>query len=152
MYTLQGKPDTHATYTSYAGPRMPLIRFSRTVPVRENLSRRPNRVGRTLLLPRKRDPNTIFSTSADQSAGPPPSFFSYTTIEAVMKVKHLLTNMIYRFTRPISPTYDQYVQYLLVGANPSVLNRHKRGLQPWRYRLATSHSPTFPIDGPPLST
>jgi hypothetical protein len=31
--------------------------------------------------------------------------------------------------RPISPAYDQYVQNLLVGVNPSVLNRHKRGLQ-----------------------
>jgi hypothetical protein len=30
------------------------------------------------------------------------------------------------------------------GANPSVLNRHSRGLQPWRCHLATYHTPTFP--------
>jgi hypothetical protein len=30
------------------------------------------------------------------------------------------------------------------GANPSVLNRHRRGLQPWKCRLTTYHSPTFP--------
>jgi hypothetical protein len=35
-----------------------------------------------------------------------------------------------RFTGPISPACDRYVQYLLTGANPSVLNRHRRGLQP----------------------
>jgi hypothetical protein len=49
-----------------------------------------------------------------------------------------------RLTWPISPTCDRYVQYLLMGANPSVLNRLRRGLQPWRWRLATYHSSTFP--------
>jgi hypothetical protein len=32
-----------------------------------------------------------------------------------------------KLTEPISPTCDRYVQYLLTGANPSVLNRHRRG-------------------------
>jgi hypothetical protein len=35
-----------------------------------------------------------------------------------------------RFTGPISPACDQYVQYLLMGANRTVLNRLRRGLQP----------------------
>jgi hypothetical protein len=52
-----------------------------------------------------------------------------------------------RLIGPISPTCDWYVQYLLTGVNPSVLNRHRRGLQPWRCQLATYHSPTFPTDG-----
>jgi hypothetical protein len=52
----------------------------------------------------------------------------------------------------ISPAYDRYVQYLLVGGNPSVLNRHRQWLKPWRCWLATSHSPTFLTDSPPLST
>jgi hypothetical protein len=30
----------------------------------------------------------------------------------------------------ISPACDRYVQYLLTGVNPSVLNRHRQGLQP----------------------
>jgi hypothetical protein len=50
-----------------------------------------------------------------------------------------------RHTGLISPVCDRYVQYLLVGANPSVLNRHRRGLQPWRCQLSTYHSLTFPI-------
>jgi hypothetical protein len=45
---------------------------------------------------------------------------------------------------PISPACKRYIQYLLAGANPSVLNQHMRGLQPWRWRLATYHSLTFP--------
>jgi hypothetical protein len=42
-----------------------------------------------------------------------------------------------RFTGPISPACDQYVQYLLTGADRTVLNWHRRGLQPWRCQLAT---------------
>jgi hypothetical protein len=42
-----------------------------------------------------------------------------------------------RFTMPISLACDRYVQYLLMVANRIVLNRHKRGLQPWRCWLTT---------------
>jgi hypothetical protein len=48
-------------------------------------------------------------------------------------------------TGPISPTCDRYGQYLLTEANPSVLNRHKRGLQPCKCRLAnTTPQPSQP--------
>jgi hypothetical protein len=49
-----------------------------------------------------------------------------------------------RLTMPISPACDRYVQYLLTGTNPSVLNQHSRGLPPLRCRFATYYSPTFP--------
>jgi hypothetical protein len=49
-----------------------------------------------------------------------------------------------RLTMPISSACDRYVQYLLAGTNPSVLNWHRRGLHPWRCRFATHHSPIFP--------
>jgi hypothetical protein len=49
-----------------------------------------------------------------------------------------------RLTGLISTTCDRYVQYMLTGGNPSVLNRHRRGLQPWRCRISTYHSLTFP--------
>jgi hypothetical protein len=52
-----------------------------------------------------------------------------------------------RITGPISPACDRYGQYLLAGVNPSVLNRLRWGLQPWRCQLFTYHSPTFPIGG-----
>jgi hypothetical protein len=49
-----------------------------------------------------------------------------------------------RLTGPISPACDRYVQYLLAGANSSILNQHRKGLKPWRSWLSTYHSPTFP--------
>jgi hypothetical protein len=51
---------------------------------------------------------------------------------------------LFQLTGLISPASDRYIQYLLMGANLLVLNRHRRGLQPWRCRLATYHSSTFP--------
>jgi hypothetical protein len=55
-----------------------------------------------------------------------------------------MITQLHQRTGPISPACYQYVQYLLMGANPSVLNRHRQGLQPRRCWLATYHSPTFP--------
>jgi hypothetical protein len=55
-----------------------------------------------------------------------------------------MVTQLHQLTGPISPACDRYVQYLLVGAHRTVLNRHRRGLQPWRCQLFTYHSPTFP--------
>jgi hypothetical protein len=149
MYTLQGKPDTHATYASCAGPRMPFIRFSRTVPVRDNLSRWPNRVGQNHCSWEK-----VLLTSplslAEWHTGPTSVSLPNTTIEAVRLSQTSIDEQATRLTGHISPAYDQYVQYLLMGVNPSALNRLRRWLQPWRCQLFTLHSPTFPTDGPPL--
>jgi hypothetical protein len=57
-----------------------------------------------------------------------------------------------RFTGPISPTCDRYVQYLLTGVNQSVLNWHRRGLQSWRCQLATYPLLDLPNQLSPLST
>jgi hypothetical protein len=83
--------------------------------------------------------------------GSVPSFSSTTDIEAVGKSQSSIGNKLHWFTGHISPVCDQYVQYLLTTANPSVLKWHRRGLQPWRCWFSTSHSPPFPTDGPPLS-
>jgi hypothetical protein len=56
-------------------------------------------------------------------------------------------------TRPtglISPACDQYIQYMLTGANWTILNRHRRGLQPWRCWLATYPLPDLPNQMSPL--
>jgi hypothetical protein len=87
----KGKPNTHDTYASHASLHMPHVRFLRAVHVRGNLSLAINNIGQTLLLPRKRAPDTIPSTPAELSIGSPPSFSPKTTIEVVMKAKHLLT-------------------------------------------------------------
>jgi hypothetical protein len=142
----RGKPDTHDTYAFHASPCMPYVRFLRAVHVCGNLSQAIISVGQTLLLPRERAPDTTPSP-AEWSAGPSTSFSPNIVIEAVMKVKHLLMNKLYWFTWPITPACDRYVQYLLVRVNPSVLNLHRRRLQPWRCRLSTYHSPTLLTDG-----
>jgi hypothetical protein len=80
-----------------------------------------------------------------------PSFSLTTDIEAVEKSQAFVGSKLHQFTRPISPPCDQYIQYLIAGANPSVLNRHRCGLQPWRCRLFTSHSLSFLTDSPLLS-
>jgi hypothetical protein len=41
-----------------------------------------------------------------------------------------VVTQIHQLIRPIIPACDRYVQYLLAGANPSVLNQYRRGLQP----------------------
>jgi hypothetical protein len=59
---------------------------------------------------------------------------------------------LHQLTGPISPVCDWYVQYLLTGINPSVLNRHRRGLPHRNLRIATPLSPPFPSEcstGPP---
>jgi hypothetical protein len=150
----RGKPDTHDTYAFRASPCMPYVRFLRAVHVCGNLSQAIISVGRTLLLPRERAPDTT-SSPAEWSTNPSTSFSPNIVIEAVMKVKHLLTNKLHWFTRPITPACDRYVQYLLARVNPSVLNRHRWMLQPWRCRLSTYHSLTLLTDGlhfPPKGT
>jgi hypothetical protein len=48
-----------------------------------------------------------------------------------------MVTQLYQLTGFVSPACDRYVQYLLVGANRTVLNRHRWGLQSWRCRVAT---------------
>jgi hypothetical protein len=56
----------------------------------------------------------------------------------------LMVTQLHQLTGPISPVCDRYVQYLLTGANWTVLNRHRQGLQPWRCRLAMYPLPDLP--------
>jgi hypothetical protein len=62
-----------------------------------------------------------------------------------------MVTQLHQLTGPISPACDRYVQYLLVGANRTVLNRHRRGLQPWRCRLITYPFSDLPNQLSPLS-
>jgi hypothetical protein len=63
-----------------------------------------------------------------------------------------VVTQLYQLTGPISPACDRYVQYLLMGINPSIFNRHSRGLPHRNLRIATALSPPFPFKystGPP---
>jgi hypothetical protein len=151
VHPARGKPDIHDTYAFCASPHTPHILFLWEVHVHGNLSLAINSIGRTLLLLRKRAPDTIPSMPANRSIGPPPSSSPKTIIEAVIKAKHMLTTC-YIGLLGSQHQHGSVRSILVHGVNPSVLNRHRRGLQPWRCRLTTSHSPMFPIDDPPLSS
>jgi hypothetical protein len=86
------------------------------------------------------------------------SFSPNTAIEAVRLSQTSIDEHAARLTGPISPACDQYVQYLLTGANPSVVNRHRRELHPCMCRFSNTtprpSQPTvlhFPPNGPAQS-
>jgi hypothetical protein len=143
MYTLQGKTrPTHHTLPTLS-PRMFQYHMYLMWSTYSNPSRDADRFGQIPLLPRKGASDTIHSTPADRSVGP----YLVSLLSQPMKQGHKPSSCQWpptRLTGPISPTCDRYIQYLLAGANPSVLNRHRRWLQPWRCQLTTYYSPTFP--------
>jgi hypothetical protein len=95
--------------------------------------------------PEKKAPNTIRSMPTVQSAGPYPVSLSSQPMKQWRK-PNICWQRASRLTGSISPTCDRYVQYLLVGVNPSVINQHRQGLQSWRCQLSIYYSLTFPID------
>jgi hypothetical protein len=62
-----------------------------------------------------------------------------------------MVTQLHQLTGPVSLACDRYVQYLLIGANRTVLNRHRRRLQPWRYWLATYPLSDLPNQLSPIS-
>jgi hypothetical protein len=129
MYTLQGKtqPTRHVRFpqqSTYArrtlpvgGPRM----WQPSMGYRQSWTKS--------LLRRKRAPDTILSTLADRSTGSYPVSLLSQPMKQWRK-SNIHQQQANRFTWPISPACDRYVQYLLMGANQTVLNRHRQGLQP----------------------
>jgi hypothetical protein len=117
------KPDQQDTYASHASPRTLPADGPRTW--QPSTSRRQGWTESLLL--RKRAHDTIPSTSADRSAGPYPVSLPSQSMKQWRK-PNIHQQQATRFTRPISPACDRYIQYLLMGANQTVLNRHRRGL------------------------
>jgi hypothetical protein len=132
MYTLQGKtrPTRH-------------VRFPRQSPYVATFHE-PSTESSRATAPKKRGSRYNPKHAGWPTRGSVPSFSPKPNNEVVGAKTSIYRRQSTRLTGPISPACDRYIQYLLVGANPSVLNRHGRGLQPWRCRLSTYHSPTFP--------
>jgi hypothetical protein len=145
MYTLQGKtwPTWHVCF-----PRQ-FTYARRTLPTGGprtwwSFTSHRQSWAESLLL-RKRAPDTIHSMPADRSVGP----YLVSLLSQPMKQwrkPNIYQQQATRLTGRISSACDRYIQYLLARANPSVLNRHRWGLQLWRCQLATYHSPTFVTD------
>jgi hypothetical protein len=121
MYTLQGKtrPTRHVRFphqSTYAWRTLPAGGPRTWQP---STSRRQSWTESLLL--RKRAPDTIPSTPANRSMSP------YTVSLLSQPMKQWRKPNIYqqqatRFTGLISSACDRYVQYLLMGANRTVLN------------------------------
>jgi hypothetical protein len=148
MYTLQGKPDQHVTRIPrsvhvwshtiriscgqcIATIRVVINRFKHICCTREEgLPTQPT--ARRMTGPRVR--TQLLSHNRQWSSGEKTSLYW----QLATRLIGLISGM--RSVRSILAHGYQ---------PPSVLNR---GLQPWRCCLSTSHSLTFPIDSPPLST
>jgi molybdopterin-guanine dinucleotide biosynthesis protein A len=143
MYTLQGKTRSTCYTFSTLDSRMVLNHTSPMVRV-GNLSSVPTGMKHA------RTPKKVLATKdrLSQPSSWVASFFLPCDSPGVGRRGFgPVVTQLHQLTEVITPACDRYVQYLLTGANPSVLSRHIRGLQPSRCRLSTYYSPTFPIDG-----
>jgi hypothetical protein len=142
MYILQGKtwPTRHVRFpyqSTYAQRTLPA---GGPHPWQPFTSCQQSWAG--LLLLRKGAPDTIHSTPADRPAGLYPVSLPSQPMKQWEQSQSFIDS---RLLGLLSwPACDRYVQYLLTGANPLVLNRHRREVQPWRCRLVTYHFSTFP--------
>jgi hypothetical protein len=134
MYTLQGKTRStrHTLFTL----------DSRMVPDHTSLV---VHVGNLLLVPTstKHDPTPGRSLDdKDRLARPSSRVTSFFLPHDSLGVGEggfgQVVTQLYQLTGHITLASDRYVQCLLMRANPSVLNRHRRGLQPYRCRLVNT--------------
>jgi hypothetical protein len=79
------------------------------------------------LLPRKKYSRLHLPARLSGPWDPPQFLFQHSHWSSALK-PNICRQHATRFTGLISPACDQYVQYLLTGTNPSILNRHSRGL------------------------
>jgi hypothetical protein len=137
----RGKPDQHTTHAYHSSPRTPGVRFLWAVPVRDNLSLAPTKLkqaptpGGSLGNQRKTGPTIVLVASfllpcdnprvGERGFGP-------------------MVTQLHQLTGLISAACDRYVQYLLAGANQTVLNQHRRGYNLGGAGLPHTHSSTFP--------
>jgi hypothetical protein len=123
----KGKLDQHNTYASHASPRTPGVCFLWVVPVRGNLSQVIDRVEQGHC---SREKGLLKQSIAHRLTDPRvcTQFLSRANLEAV-GAKPSCRWQATRLTGPISPAYDRYIQYLLAGVNPSILDQHRWGLQ-----------------------
>jgi hypothetical protein len=100
--------------------------FLRAIPVRGNLSRVIDRVEQAHC---SREEGLLTQSTSRHwlIRGSVPSFSPEPANEAVGAKPSIYQWPTTRLTGPISPVCDRYVQYLLAGANRTVLNRHRRG-------------------------
>jgi hypothetical protein len=142
----RGKPNQHDMYASHASSRTPGVRFLRAVPVRGNLLRVTDRVGRILLLSRKSAPDST-SQPGWVARGTRLIFSPKTTIEAVGLSQAPVDGLLLVLPSP----YHRYV----IGTfnicsrvpTPRFLTDTGGGYHIENLGMATALSPSFPSEG-----
>jgi hypothetical protein len=150
MYTLQRKPNQHATRI----PRSVRI-WSQTIRISrgQHMATFHVVVNRFKQIHYSQEEGLPTQPTARRLTGPRvhTQFLSHNNQWSHGEKTSFCWQTAIRLTEPISLACDCYIQYMLTGTNPSVHNWHRRGLQPWRCQLSISHSSTFPTDDPLLS-
>jgi hypothetical protein len=139
----KGKSDQHDTYASRTSPCTFSVRFLRAALVRGNFSWVINRVGQSHCSWEK----GLSRQSTSRRLTDPwvhTQFLSRANQWSNGESQNIYQQQATRLIGPISHACDRYVQYLLAGTNPSVLNRHRRGYNLGGAGLSHIHSPTFP--------
>jgi hypothetical protein len=77
----------------------------------------------------------------------PPQFLSQHSHWSSALKPNICRQQATRFIGPISPACNRYVQYLLTGTNPSVLNRHRWGLPHRKPQNRHNTLPALPFRG-----
>jgi hypothetical protein len=146
MYTLQGKPNKHGTYTFHASPSTPDVCFLRVIPVHDNLSRVTDRIGRILLPLRKSAPDST-SQPGSVARGTHLSFSLKTAIGVVglrqAPVDGRLLGLLGPYHWHAIGTFNTCSQV----PTPRSLNDTGGGYHIENLGIATSLSPPFPSEG-----
>jgi hypothetical protein len=142
----RGQPDQHATCfpcSVCVGSKIICISHGQHI---ATLRESPTALHRVTAPARKGSRHNLHHTgwSIHRSV---PSFSPEPTNESSGESQTSVDNRLLGLLSPQTPMCDRYVQYMLEGANPLVLNWLRRGLQSWRCRLSTYHSPTFSTGG-----
>jgi hypothetical protein len=110
----KGKPDQHTTYAFHSSPCLPSVCFMWVVLIRDNLSLAPMKSKqaptprRSLGNQRQTSPAVVLGDLI-----PPPMRQPWSSERGFGP----MVTQLHQLTGPISPACDQYVQYLLMGAN-----------------------------------
>jgi hypothetical protein len=125
----RGKPNQHDMYAFHASPRTPAYASCRQSPYVATFREVFNNDEQSHC---SREKGLSTQSSAHRLIDPwvHTQFLSWASHWSSGGKATLCRQLATRLTKPISPTCDQYVQYLLAGGNPLVLNWHRRELQP----------------------
>jgi hypothetical protein len=149
MYTLQGKtwPTRHTHFM--LSPRTVHDHTYLTRSTYSNLSYSHQQIWTDSLHPRRRAPDTIHSTTAIRFVGQYPASLPQQPKSSGEKSSSCWQPTT-RLTGPISLACDRYVQYLLAGANRTILNRHGWGAT--ALEVPACHIPTPQYSQPAVPT